>query len=79
MTTVNLTADLQALAEKINDMPHPCPADAFHAAVSLDLQGLAFIANIAESKHGTATRRLTEMLDLADYLQGNRIKCVTGR
>lgn len=76
MFTVNHTAAIFQLIEKIKALPAPCYQDAYRAAQAMDLSSLSYIANMAEGLPETFSRRLFEMMDLADVMSGAGVRTV---
>ena len=56
-----------SLIQKIIDLG--CIYDAIDCAMSLDLCGLAYIANMAEGKLGSDSRKVGELFNLVDELK----------
>lgn len=79
MSTIDHTAELNALIEKIKALPNGVYCDAITAASSNDFAGLAYIANLAEGLPGHMGRSLGRTMDLADLLRGITPRLVHGR
>jgi len=65
MNLVITIAAIQALGGHVYD-------DALRAAMTLDLSGLAYIANMANGLHGTSYVKLGFVCDLAEALKNAR-------
>lgn len=77
--SIDQNADLRVLFEQIKALGPQVEIDATRCAISMDIAGLAFIANTARGLHGASTMRVGLIMDLADYLCGHMPKTVRGR